>query len=352
LFTSTTQMELTADTDLFGIKELAGENTTSSALFPRLTNEVLKLDMAVQKTLVRFNGRGFEAASITAFSGVEPSKPTRDEFEVLHIQVDPNRPFGFIAVDRKSSLVLFTGWLHDPTECPNVCNVQYDVIAVEGALTRQIIAGSEKVPTVGRLAENDHVFGDTTVSRRRLTLRFGEGVITIKDHSKSGTKIKSINGQYQQKLRNDSSDIRVADLGGKIEIAIGKFCHIEFEEKNIYQKSCWEKKRGQEPNWKPRQISGGVHENVGLSSRQVSSLYFSPIAHCQTGNHAPNFYETAFRLSPQSARSPVQPNSAISQPPQDVSLTTESPPHQFRRPGHRQSSALSTILAVNAFRST
>ena len=81
-------MELTADTDLFGIKELAGENTTSSALFPRLTNEVLKLDMAVQKTLVRFNGRGFEAASITAFSGVEPSKPTRDEFEVLHIQVD------------------------------------------------------------------------------------------------------------------------------------------------------------------------------------------------------------------------------------------------------------------------
>ena len=61
-------MDLTADADLFGIKELAGENTTSSALFPRLTNEVLKLDMALQKTLVRFNGRGFEARGVKKLS--------------------------------------------------------------------------------------------------------------------------------------------------------------------------------------------------------------------------------------------------------------------------------------------
>ncbi|MFI5945233.1 hypothetical protein ACIBCB_34030 [Streptomyces uncialis] len=60
-----------------------------------------------------FGPLGFRAAAVTAFSGVAGGVP-RTRYLSTEVQVDFDRPFGFLAVHRATRLVLAAGWVGDP----------------------------------------------------------------------------------------------------------------------------------------------------------------------------------------------------------------------------------------------
>ncbi|MFE9561753.1 serpin family protein [Streptomyces sp. NPDC006487] len=112
---ATVAFDIRAEHDLLLHCELFG--LTSAAArpghFPGISAVPLAVGSARQSAVARFHAEGFEAAAVTAvgmFRGAArtPSHRVRQaEFEV-------DRPFGFLAVDRESGLVLFAGWVTDP----------------------------------------------------------------------------------------------------------------------------------------------------------------------------------------------------------------------------------------------
>lgn len=102
--------DLLANKDRFG---LAAATDHTYGHFPHLADEPLYVDQAVQSVLCAFSDTGFRAAAVTEvgmrFAGIPPV--TRRRIVVHH-----DRSFGFIAVDRRSGLVVFAGWVHDVDE--------------------------------------------------------------------------------------------------------------------------------------------------------------------------------------------------------------------------------------------
>lgn len=117
LSVTTSPFALTGDHDL---TELPGVFGLSSALdatrghFPGVADHPpLSVGQARQAAMARFGAQGFEAATVTAFGLVGAGMPMRP-YLVRAVDVDFDRPFGFLAVHRTSRLVLTAGWVHEP----------------------------------------------------------------------------------------------------------------------------------------------------------------------------------------------------------------------------------------------
>src|SRR5262249_21693369 len=82
--------------------------------FPGISDWPLAVGQARQSGRAIFSAKGFEAAAVTAISmdllAAALILPL-PEYTVRVIKVVFDRPFGFLAVDRSSQLVLFAGWV-------------------------------------------------------------------------------------------------------------------------------------------------------------------------------------------------------------------------------------------------
>lgn len=68
-----------------------------------------------------FSAKGFEAAAV-AYVGMQPGAASGravTTYTQRVIKVAFDRPFGFIAVDRSSRLVLVAGWVENPMPHPD-----------------------------------------------------------------------------------------------------------------------------------------------------------------------------------------------------------------------------------------
>lgn len=103
---------------MFGLKT-ACTDLLPRGHFPGISaGTPLKVDAAAQDVLAKFNETGFEAAAVTAVgmvrcaSAMAPPRPR----PALSITATFDRPFGFIAVDRMTNLVLVAGWIDQPPQ--------------------------------------------------------------------------------------------------------------------------------------------------------------------------------------------------------------------------------------------
>lgn len=75
----------------------------------------LAVSSARQEATASFTAEGFHAAAVTA-SGVAAGGMPTARARMVSVRID--RPFGFLAVQRGTGLVLCAGWVRDPTELP------------------------------------------------------------------------------------------------------------------------------------------------------------------------------------------------------------------------------------------
>lgn len=109
--------DLLLDPETFG---LATAMDAPGVHFPGLSPEALAVGAAAQHALARFSEEGFVASAVTAISMVSSARPAPAEpYEVTEYRLTIDRPFGFAAVHRPTSLVLAAGWVaHPPTPPP------------------------------------------------------------------------------------------------------------------------------------------------------------------------------------------------------------------------------------------
>ncbi|MEU8145443.1 serpin family protein [Nonomuraea sp. NPDC048901] len=87
--------------------------------FPGISTEPLAIAQARQNATATFQAHGFEAAAVTAMGAVAAGIAPRPPYRARRVDVDFTRPFGFLAVDRRSRLILTAGWVAEPeTEHP------------------------------------------------------------------------------------------------------------------------------------------------------------------------------------------------------------------------------------------
>ncbi|BAJ31865.1 hypothetical protein KSE_60990 [Kitasatospora setae KM-6054] len=119
LFVDTVEFDLAADHDLLARPDLFGLPTaadTGRGHFPGISPEPLAVGAARQAATAVFGPRGFRAAAVTAFGAVAGGIDTRrPPYLARRINASFDRPFGFLAVQRGSRLVLAAGWVAEPT---------------------------------------------------------------------------------------------------------------------------------------------------------------------------------------------------------------------------------------------
>ncbi|MEV6837638.1 serpin family protein [Streptomyces sp. NPDC051133] len=116
----TVGFEVRADHDLTALAGLFGLTTAldrSHGHFPGVAGVPLAVGEARQSALAQFGATGFRAAAVTAVASVYGGG-FQPRYETTVVQVDFDRPFGFLAVDRDSRLVLVAGWVTDPAPYP------------------------------------------------------------------------------------------------------------------------------------------------------------------------------------------------------------------------------------------
>lgn len=109
--------EITASHNLMDQKDLFGLGAlTNSGVphLPKLSPAPLFVSDGVQRVLARFFAEGFEAAAVTAFGVYLTGGPPPTPYEITYVNVDFDRPFGFIAVHRPSRLAVVAGWVSSP----------------------------------------------------------------------------------------------------------------------------------------------------------------------------------------------------------------------------------------------
>jgi len=104
--------DLSQSADLFGLRTAMD---ASYGHFPGISAWPLAVQQAKQTACATFSATGFEAAAATAVglllgAALRPSA----QYTTRVIRLTFDRPFGFLAVDRLSRLVLFAGWLEHP----------------------------------------------------------------------------------------------------------------------------------------------------------------------------------------------------------------------------------------------
>jgi serine protease inhibitor len=111
-FSVKVEHDLLAQRDLFGLATVTtdpGDGGHFSAISP----EPLAVGQAKQTVLARFFATGFEAAAVTAMGLMRASMSTNQE---RRLEVELDRPFGFVAIHRESRLPVVAGWIEQPTE--------------------------------------------------------------------------------------------------------------------------------------------------------------------------------------------------------------------------------------------
>ncbi|MFJ9825912.1 serpin family protein [Streptomyces sp. NPDC101160] len=118
LSVTTSPFSLTADHDLTALHEVFGLTTArddTRGHFPGVSDDPpLSVRQARQAAMARFTAEGFEAAAVTAFGAAGGSAVVRYPYLVRRIDLDFDRPFGFLCVHRTSRLVLTAGWVQEP----------------------------------------------------------------------------------------------------------------------------------------------------------------------------------------------------------------------------------------------
>ncbi|WP_308367548.1 serpin family protein [Streptomyces sp. ISL-36] len=118
LSVTTSPFSLTADHDLLanaGLFGLTAAMDDGYGHFPGVSGFPLAIASARQTALARFDATGFEAASVTAMEAVAGGIPDLP-YVTRSIDLDFDRPFGFLTVHRTSRLVLTAGWVAEPVE--------------------------------------------------------------------------------------------------------------------------------------------------------------------------------------------------------------------------------------------
>ncbi|MET8801802.1 serpin family protein [Streptomyces sp. NPDC004546] len=117
----TVAYEVRADHDLLVLAGLFGLTAARDARaghFPGISDQPLAIGAARQSALAQFGPLGFRAAAVTAVMAAPGSAPPQYRYETTVVRAVFDRPFGFLAVDRESRLVLVAGWVTDPTSEP------------------------------------------------------------------------------------------------------------------------------------------------------------------------------------------------------------------------------------------
>ncbi|MGW7526524.1 serpin family protein [Streptomyces sp. NPDC054783] len=117
----TVAYEVRADHDLLALAGLFGLTAATDARhahFPGVSDHPLAIGAARQSALAQFGALGFRAAAVTAVMAAPGSAPPQYRYESTVVRVVFDRPFGFLAVDRESRLVLVAGWVTDPAPEP------------------------------------------------------------------------------------------------------------------------------------------------------------------------------------------------------------------------------------------
>ncbi|MFD9864554.1 serpin family protein [Streptomyces alboflavus] len=109
-FTVTAGHDLSARSDLFGLTTAMG---TGFGHFPGVAVEPIAVSKAAQAATATFGELGFRAAAATLITAVGGGLP-RLRYSVTEIDATFDRPFGFLAVHRRTRLVLAAGWVTDP----------------------------------------------------------------------------------------------------------------------------------------------------------------------------------------------------------------------------------------------
>src|ERR1700730_5891693 len=124
----TVAFEVKAEHDLNDHADLFGLSTAadfSHLPFPGISDRPLAVQQARQSVRALFGAVDFEAAAVTSINlwgmALAPPPP---RFTVRVIRVAFDRPFGFLAVDRTSRLVLVAGWVENPIPHPNAEGIE------------------------------------------------------------------------------------------------------------------------------------------------------------------------------------------------------------------------------------
>ena len=100
--------------DLLEVSDILGLATAAAVPdFAGISAEPLRVGSGLQSARAMFTEEGFEAAAVSAFEMLAGSA-MRPSHQVKVLEVHFDRPFGFLAIDRPSGLVLFAGWFEDP----------------------------------------------------------------------------------------------------------------------------------------------------------------------------------------------------------------------------------------------
>ncbi|MFD9035703.1 serpin family protein [Streptomyces sp. NPDC059567] len=116
---TTSPFSLTADHDLLKSAELFGLTSATDRRhghFPGISEFPLAIADARQSAVARFDAKGFEAASVSAMGACAGGAAAPPPYLVRRIDVDFDRPFGFLTVHRTSRLVLTAGWVAEPVD--------------------------------------------------------------------------------------------------------------------------------------------------------------------------------------------------------------------------------------------
>ncbi|WP_443049844.1 serpin family protein [Streptomyces sp. NBC_00287] len=114
----TVEFTLNARHDLLARPELFGLSCATDPEwggFPGISAGPLAVGSAGQSATATFSAEGFRAAAVTAVGMAWMGAPGGDlPYETTEAYVRIDRPFGFLAVHRKTRLALVAGWVTDP----------------------------------------------------------------------------------------------------------------------------------------------------------------------------------------------------------------------------------------------
>ncbi|MFB7374066.1 serpin family protein [Streptomyces sp. NPDC056222] len=119
LAVTTSPFSLTSDHDLLKSPELFGLTSATDRRrghFPGISDFPLAIADARQSAMARFDAEGFEAASVSAMGACAGGAAAPPPYVVRRIDVDFDRPFGFLTVHRTSRLILTAGWVAEPVD--------------------------------------------------------------------------------------------------------------------------------------------------------------------------------------------------------------------------------------------
>ncbi len=128
-----TEHDLNDEADLFGLRAAADRRQRP---FPGIGGSPLTVQQAKQSARATFGAVDFEAAAVTSIAllgAVSSRSPLRHTVRVVRVTFD--RPFGFIAVDRASRLVLVAGWIENPVRHPYAEAIENRGRALVGSVT-------------------------------------------------------------------------------------------------------------------------------------------------------------------------------------------------------------------------